>query len=217
MIGLMNAGLSGATLGHSDIGGYTSAPNKFKILNYTRDKELLQRWIEMNTFSDVIMRSHPSSAPDDNYQIYDEDDTILFFKKFVDIHVKLADYKMKLMQEANQKGTPFTRPMILHFPHDARARIEHSQFMLGENLLMAPIFREGTVSRNVYLAGPATWKYLWTGEEFTVDSNGMTLFDFSAPIGQPIVFTRDTESFKISEIFTEEYASGNEQNVIFIQ
>ena len=165
----------------------------------------------MSAFSDPIMRSHPSSAPEDNYQIFDDDDTILFFKKFVDLHVKMADYKMLLMQEANQKGTPFTRPMLLHFPHDARARVEHSQFMLGENLLMAPVFVDGAASRDVYLAGPATWKYLWTGEEFEVDGNGMYLSDFAAPLGQPIVFTRDTEAFKISEIFTEEYASGVEK------
>jgi len=68
---------------------------------------------------------------------------------------------------------------------------------------MAPIFVEDSDSRDVYLAGPATWKYLWTGEEFEVDSKGMYLSDFSAPIGQPIVFTRDTDTFKISEIFTE--------------
>ena len=138
----MNAGMSGATLGHSDIGGYTSVTGKPEVVDYTRSKNLLQRWIEMSAFSDPIMRSHPSSAPDANYQIWDEDDSILFLKKFVDLHVKMADYKMQLMQEANQKGTPFTRAMLLHFPHDARARIEHSQFMLGENILMAPIFVE---------------------------------------------------------------------------
>ena len=129
MIGLMNAGLSGSTLGHSDIGGYTSVYPEFPIrlfFSYTRSKTLLQRWIEMSTFSDVIMRSHPSSSPDHNYQIFDDEDTILFFKKFTEIHVKMADYKMQLMQEANQKGTPFTRPMLLHFPHDKRARLEHS-------------------------------------------------------------------------------------------
>ena len=80
--------------------------------------------------------------------------------------------------------------------------------MLGENLLMAPIFSEDVDTRDVYLAGPATWKYLWTGEEFEVDSNGTLLTDFAAPLGQPIVFTRDTEAFKISAIFTEEYGSG---------
>ena len=66
LIGLLNSGLSGFTIGHSDIGGYTSV-NPPTIPVYQRDEQLLKRWIEMNTFSDPIMRSHPSSSPDTNF------------------------------------------------------------------------------------------------------------------------------------------------------
>ena len=62
MIGQINGGVSGITLGHSDIGGYTSAFAK-PLYEYYRDQDLLFRWIEMSTFSDVIMRSHPSNIP----------------------------------------------------------------------------------------------------------------------------------------------------------
>ena len=41
LIGLMNAGMSGSTLGHSDIGGYTSIVGKPGIVDYTRSKPLL--------------------------------------------------------------------------------------------------------------------------------------------------------------------------------
>lgn len=87
MIGLMNSGVSGFTMGHSDIGGYTSTiVKKFgkTIIQYTRDQTLLYRWIEMSAFSDIIMRSHPTNLPDDNEQIYDSEDNILFMKQFVD-------------------------------------------------------------------------------------------------------------------------------------
>jgi alpha-glucosidase (family GH31 glycosyl hydrolase) len=55
------------------------------------------RWIEMSCFSDVIMRSHPSNLPDDDYQIWDSEETVLFMKKFTEIHIGLKDYKMSLM------------------------------------------------------------------------------------------------------------------------
>ena len=97
----------------------------------------------MNTFSDPVLRSHPSNIPEAQHQIYDDSDTVLFFKKFVDIHLKLKDYKMDLMQKAEQEGTPFTRPLLLHFPEDATARKQDSEFMLGENLLVAPVFKKG--------------------------------------------------------------------------
>jgi alpha-glucosidase (family GH31 glycosyl hydrolase) len=41
--------------------------------------------------------------------------------------------------------------------------------MLGENILVAPVFEEGAVSRDVYLPGPAEWKHLWTGEVYLVN------------------------------------------------
>jgi len=46
-------------LAHSDVGGYTDVVNM--VINghqysYKRDKELLYRWMEMSTFSDVIFR-----------------------------------------------------------------------------------------------------------------------------------------------------------------
>ena len=206
MIGLMNAGLSGATIGHSDIGGYTSLIVKklgMTFLEYTRSQELLQRWIEMNTFSDPVLRSHPSNIPDAQSQIYDNKENILFFKKFVDIHVKLADYKMSLMEEASRLGSPFTRPLMIHFPHDAVARKENSEFMLGENILVAPVFEEGATTRDVYLPGPAEWTHLWSNEKYSVDSMGMDLMDFSTPIGQPAVFIRDTDQVKMTEILAD--------------
>ena len=52
--------------------------------------------------------------------------------KFTKIHVNLADYKRELMEEAHRVGTPVTRPLLLEFPHDERARVESSEFMLGE-------------------------------------------------------------------------------------
>ena len=61
LIGLLNGGLSGFTMGHSDVGGYTVVNEVW--FNYVRTKELLLRWIEMTSFSDIIMRSHPGSDP----------------------------------------------------------------------------------------------------------------------------------------------------------
>ena len=116
LIGLMNSGMSGMSLGHSDIGGYTVV-NEPLIEKFVRSQELLQRWIEMNTFSDPMMRSHPSSDPGACAQIYNDDDNILFMKKFTEVHVDLAGYKSQLMQEAWIYGRPFTRHPMLHYPN----------------------------------------------------------------------------------------------------
>lgn len=138
----MNSGISGMSLGHSDIGGYTVVDEPL-IETFTRSKELLQRWIEMNTFSDPILRSHPSSNPDLCSQIYNDDENILFMKKFTEIHISLAEYKMSLMEEAYRYGRPFTRHPMLHYPKSQLLRPLIDQFMLGKCLMVAPIFNEG--------------------------------------------------------------------------
>lgn len=89
-------------------------------------------------------------------------------KKFVEIHIALADYKMKLMKESYEEGRPFTRALMLHFPNDASVRAVIDEFLLGENILMAPVFSANQTIREVLLPGPATWTHLWSGEVYEV-------------------------------------------------
>jgi len=192
MIGLLNSGLSGFTMGHSDLGGYTAVKTPVGFLDYIRTNELLNRWIEMSTFSDVIMRSHPSNLPDDCAQVYDSTANVLFLKKFTDIHVEMQHYKMSLMEEANTLGTPVTRPLMLHYPDCEAARKVTDQFMLGRDVLVAPIFAAGQSNREVFLPGPDTWVHLWSKLRYTAGAEGRTLA-FTAILGQPPVFVRQTE------------------------
>lgn len=102
------------------------------------------------------------------------------------------------MHEAADLGSPVTRPLLLHFPDDPQARLSDNEFMLGENILMAPYFDSpiwGEESRDVYLPGPATWTYLWHGTKYHVEQDGLLLQGFKTPIGQPAVFYRDTSKF----------------------
>ena len=89
LIGQLNGGISGYSLGHSDIGGYTTiiVPVANGHLDYVRSKELLLRWIEMSTFSDMIMRTHGGVIPEDMYQVWQDPNTTEFFSRFVKIHV----------------------------------------------------------------------------------------------------------------------------------
>ena len=57
-----------------------------------------------------------------------------------------------------------TRPLMLHFEDDITARSIIDQFMLGENIMMAPVFDKDVTERQVYLpASQAPWKHIWTG------------------------------------------------------
>lgn len=66
LIGLLNGGMCGFGLGHSDIGGYTTINQTASLIYIQRDEEILTRWMEMSAFSDAIFRTHPSNIPDFN-------------------------------------------------------------------------------------------------------------------------------------------------------
>jgi hypothetical protein len=51
------------------------------------------RWIEMSTYSDVIMRTHPSNKPNFNFQVFSDNETAQFIAYFGKLHVQLASYK----------------------------------------------------------------------------------------------------------------------------
>jgi hypothetical protein len=66
---------------------------------------------------------------------------------------------IELGREAAATGLPIMRPMILEYPGDPRFLAEDSQYMLGPDLLVAPIFEEGAAKRIVkFPAG--RWRHL---------------------------------------------------------
>eukprot|EP00899_Mesostigma_viride_P012381 jgi/Mesvir1/21143/Mv14191-RA.2 len=72
---MTSAGLSGYSLMHSDVGGYTSI-KRFPF-RYLRSKELAMRWMEASAFADALFRSHEGTLPDDSCQVYSDEDLFL--------------------------------------------------------------------------------------------------------------------------------------------
>lgn len=148
LIGLLNGGMSGFSLGHSDIGGYTSLNDTANLNYYRRDEQILIRWMEMSAFSDAIFRTHPSNNPDFNAQIWDNEKIAQYFKKFAQVFVDLGEYKMQLMNETVEQGLPITRSLMLEF--DRTDWLIDDQFMLGSDIMMAPILARDTFKRKVF-------------------------------------------------------------------
>jgi alpha-glucosidase (family GH31 glycosyl hydrolase) len=95
-----------------------------------RDEEILMRWIEMNTFSDAVFRTHPSSNPAGNAQVWDNAEIASFFKNFTEHFVALKDYRMGLMQEMNQTGLPITRSLMFELD-DTTIDIDDQFFLVS--------------------------------------------------------------------------------------
>ncbi|MGC6507707.1 MAG: alpha-glucosidase [Myxococcota bacterium] len=190
LVGLLSSGLSGISLNHGDIGGYTAttAPN-FPVLipgiAFARSKELLLRWIEFFAFT-AIFRTHEGNQPTRHVQIDHDSETLAHFARFSRVFSALAPYRKQLFHEAAAQGLPVVRSLWFVFPDDAETLDIDDQFCLGNSMLVAPILTPKTVQRRVYLP-KGTWVDFWDFTEH--DSNGEWQV-FDAPIGRPIVWVQ---------------------------
>ncbi|HAF86490.1 MAG TPA: alpha-glucosidase [Sphaerochaeta sp.] len=184
----LSLAMSGMGLHHSDIGGYTT------LYGMKRSKELLCRWTEAATFT-PLMRTHEGNRPKDNWQFDGDDQTIELFARMVSIHVRLKPYLQFCVQENALEGKPVIRPILLHYAEDPFFTCK-DQYLLGRDLLVAPILEEGVPKRKVLLPSD-DWVHLFTGRAYSL--GGEYLLD--APMGSPVVFYRKASVF--APLFSE--------------
>ncbi len=184
----LSLAMSGYGVTHSDVGGYTT------IMHMRRSKELLMRWEEMNIFS-PLFRSHEGNQPVNNVQFDDDEELIRHISFASRMHAALKPYLKDLVMENADKAVPVMRPLFYHYD-ESRAYTETTEYLLGKDILVAPILIEKAVSRDVYLPQDK-WVHLFTGKEYT----GGT-FNIEAPLGCPPVFVRkDSANFnKLMEL-----------------
>jgi sulfoquinovosidase len=186
--GLINGGLSGIALNHSDTGGYTSL--SVGGVGYDRERELLERWTEMNAFT-AVLRTHEGNQPGANAQAYD-DASLAHFARMAKVYKALAFYRKQLFEDARTKGWPLVRHLMLHYPGDDESWKVDDEFLLGSEILVAPIKNKCFTwpvcpyDKSTYLP-PGRWVHLWSGKV----SAGGARVTVKAPIGQPAVFYKE--------------------------
>ncbi|HMY10305.1 MAG TPA: alpha-glucosidase [Turneriella sp.] len=181
--GLLTGGISGITLNHSDIGGYTTINNPVK--NYHRSRELFLRWAEFAVFT-PFFRTHEGNRPEKNYQAYSDEKIVAEFAALGRQHLALKPYFAQLMAEAAKSGMPLARPVFLHYPAEQETYLLRHQFLLGRDLMVAPVIEPAATSGRVYLPAD-TWIESSTGKKVT----GPQWHTFAAPLGQPVAFIRE--------------------------
>ncbi|MBH8561801.1 alpha-glucosidase [Nostoc sp. CENA67] len=188
--GAISGGLSGFSINHSDIGGYTSIANPILEaigIGFRRSRELLYRWMELNAFTPVF-RTHEGNQPDKNVQFYTDEDSLKTFSYWAKVYAALAGYRQQLMIEAATKGYPIIRHLILHYPDDPNVYKLEEQFLLGSEFLVAPVLKPGKKTANVYFPA-GEWVHLWSGNTYGNVTTGIKQ-TVPAPLGQPPVFYR---------------------------
>jgi len=178
----LSLALSGHGLHHSDLGGYTT------LYGMKRSKELLLRWAEFSVFT-VFMRSHEGNRPKDNWQFDTDRETLAAIAAASRLHAALSPYIESLARGNAENGIPLMMPLFTNYEDDAASWTIKDEYLLGSDLLVAPVLKEGALSRSVHLPNDS-WICFWTGKHY-----GGGDFDVAAPLGMPPVFIRADSSW----------------------
>jgi alpha-glucosidase (family GH31 glycosyl hydrolase) len=92
-------------------------------------------------------------------------------KKYAELRYQLMPYTYTLAWEARNTGMPLMRSLWLHYTNDKKSAAVGDEFLWGRDLLIAPIYKAGATSRDIYLP-PGEWYDWWTNEK---SSGGNTI------------------------------------------
>lgn len=171
IVAAQNAALSGQPFWGSDIAGYMGDATP----------ELFVRWTQFAAFTPLMMVHMQSNKGPWDYG----EQALGIYRRFARLHTSLYPYLDNAAREAADAGVPIIRPMVLAFPDDATAAEQRFQYMLGPDLLVAPMFQSGT-SRSVYLPR-GTWTDYWSGRRIS----GPRQMEVEVPLEQMPLFVRD--------------------------
>ncbi len=192
----LNMAMSGISWWTTDIGGFKGGDIRDPAFH-----ELLIRWFQYGVFCPVF-RLHgfrQDSAGDPrlgrDFLAGGADNEIWSFGPEVEAHLtaclalreRLRPYLTAQMATARDTGLPPMRPLFIDFPGDPAAVAIDDQFMLGPDLLVAPILTAGATARPVYLPMGSRWRDAWTEAEH----EGGNMIEAEVSIDRIPVFLRD--------------------------
>lgn len=152
----LTMGLSGVSLWGSDIGGF------FTLAAPQLTPELLVRWIELG-FGSGVMRTQANgfnlTSSSRRPQIFDPG-VLPTWRRYAKLRTQLYPYLSAAEAEYDHTGLPLMRQLALAYPHDPAAAATDDAYLLGPNLLVAPVLTPGGRSRRLHLP-PGHWVDLW--------------------------------------------------------
>ncbi|MDE7009406.1 MAG: alpha-xylosidase, partial [Lachnospiraceae bacterium] len=141
--------MSGFGFWAHDIGGF----------EHTSTADVYKRWVAFG-----LLSSHSRLHGSSSYRVpwvYDEEavDVVRFFTR---LKAKLMPYLYKTSIDTSRSGIPTMRSMVMEFTGDKTCHYLDKQYMLGDNLLAAPIFNDQSIAE--YYLPKGTWTDFFTGE-----------------------------------------------------
>ncbi|HAT4208483.1 TPA: DUF4968 domain-containing protein [Clostridium perfringens] len=170
-----NLGISGFSFVGNDVSGF----------GLDSSEELFVRWMEMGPFI-PIFRNHSNmyTRRQEPWAFGPRAEKIA--KKSIELRYELLPYIYDLYYISHKEGLPIFRPMIMEYEKDMNLLNMREQFMLGENMIVAPVLYEGERSKTVYLPKGSWFNY------FTMEKlQGGKWYKLPCELDEILVFVKE--------------------------
>jgi alpha-glucosidase (family GH31 glycosyl hydrolase) len=184
------------------VGGSAWGPDIYGLADHwdggagAGDEELWVRGCQLGALSPV-MRDHGgykfrATTPVDLWASARTGDT---FRALSELHLRLNPYLWALAEEAASTGVPVMRGLFLQHPDHEEAWIANDEYLLGSDLLVAPVHEPGATTRRLWLP-PGEWADWWTGER----REGPGMVTVEAPLERIPLFQRAGSSIPMRRV-----------------
>jgi alpha-glucosidase (family GH31 glycosyl hydrolase) len=166
-----------------DIGGFGSITTDGVAGRHLTD-DLYVRWVQSGAFQ-PILRLHSDHGDRLPWEYPGAAQRIA--TKFLQLRGALVPYTYTLAREAYDSGLPLNRRMFLQWPASEDAYRFDRQFMLGRDLLVAPVGTSGNPATKDVWFPPGAWTDIFTGQRI----HGPAVRKLSVPLDRMPVFARE--------------------------
>lgn len=180
----LSVGICGTNTWGPDIGGFFDAYDNSDVACST---ELWIRWCQVGALT-PIMRDHlgpKRMTTPGAIDMWSNAQTVDAWRRFARFHNALVPYLYAYAARAHETGLPTMRHMVLRYPGQPDALRQDHQYLLGDELLVAPVVEPGATTRRVWFP-PGTWYGFWDDATRT----GPGYQDVPAPIETIPLFVR---------------------------
>ncbi len=172
---LTNLSVSGVPFVGCDVGGFAEMPSG----------ELYARWLQAAALT-PFFRSHSVGWVGNKEPWEFGEEFTKINRQTVEMRYQFLPYLYTLFRAHEKTGEPVMRPLWYEFPNDKATYLINDEYLIGSDVLIAPVIREGAETRGIYLPKGAEWVDWWTGARY---ESGKTHY-LETPLDRLPIFVR---------------------------
>jgi len=173
---VLSSGLSGMPFLRTDLAGLLGELDPARYMRFIQS-QALHPMLMLFTYIPTTAANKYAGKLDRRPWTYGEP-CLENFRKHLQLRHSLVPYLYTLAAEAHEAGAPIVRPLLFEYPQDLASWGVEDQYLVGPDLLVAPVMTQDRFAREVYLPAGSEWVDFWSDRIYS----GGQKINYQAPI-----------------------------------